>query len=50
VPKHLIEQELPGAQDLSSEDLRAVSQKSNEVQRKAFRPWSRSRAPWASSS
>jgi hypothetical protein len=29
MPKYVIERELPGAGDLSSEDLRAISQKSN---------------------
>jgi hypothetical protein len=29
--KYVIERELPGAGDLSSEDLRAISQKSNQV-------------------
>jgi Protein of unknown function (DUF4242) len=33
VPKYLIEREIPGAGDLSSEDLRAISQKSCGVLR-----------------
>jgi len=31
MPKYLIERDLPGAADLSSEELRAISQKSNKV-------------------
>jgi Protein of unknown function (DUF4242) len=31
MPKYVIERELPGAGDLSSEDLHAISQKSNQV-------------------
>jgi hypothetical protein len=31
MPKYVIERELPGAGALSSEDLRAISQKSNKV-------------------
>jgi hypothetical protein len=31
MPTYVIERELPGAGDLSSEDLRAISQKSNHV-------------------
>jgi hypothetical protein len=31
MPKYVIERELPGAGDLSSEDLQAISQKSNQV-------------------
>jgi hypothetical protein len=31
MPTFVIERELPGAGDLSSEDLRAISQKSNHV-------------------
>ena len=33
MPKYLIEREIPGAGDLSSEDLRAISQKSCGVLR-----------------
>jgi hypothetical protein len=31
MPKYVIERELPGAGDLSADDLRAISQKSNQV-------------------
>jgi hypothetical protein len=31
MPKYVIERELPGAGELSPEDLRAISQKSNQV-------------------
>jgi hypothetical protein len=31
MPKYVIERDLPGAGDLSTADLRAVSQKSNQV-------------------
>ena len=31
MPKYVIERDLPGAGDLSSEDLRAISAKSNQV-------------------
>jgi hypothetical protein len=31
MPKYLIERELPGASQLSTEDLRSISQKSNKV-------------------
>jgi hypothetical protein len=31
MPKYVIERELPGAGDLSAEDLQAISQKSNKV-------------------
>ena len=31
MPKYVIERELPGAGDLSADELRAISQKSNKV-------------------
>jgi hypothetical protein len=31
MPKYVIERELPGASELSPEDLRSISQKSNKV-------------------
>lgn len=31
MPKYVIERELPGAGDLSADELRAISQKSNQV-------------------